>query len=52
MVFQRNLKGFQKNDLKLAYSSVNSLNKFIKTGKNKLNSLGCCDSIQDQLSGL
>jgi len=35
----------KKYDLKLAYSSVNSLNKFIKTGKNKLNSLSCCDVV-------
>jgi len=34
VVSQRNLTRFQKkHDLKLAYSSVNSLNKFIKTGK-------------------
>jgi len=35
----------KKHDLKLAYSSVNSLNKFITTGKDKLNSLGSCDVV-------
>jgi len=40
----------KKHDLKLAYSSVNSLNKFIKTGKDKLNSLSCCDVLGVQIS--
>jgi len=35
----------KEHDLKLTYSSVNSLNRFIKIGKDKLNSLCCCDVV-------
>jgi len=42
-VFEKFFKITKRHGLNLAYSNTNSLGKFIKNGKNKLNSAQCCN---------